>query len=164
MNRIKQFIWAITSSFKKIDEEPLNKYLNKLELEEFNKLSKAEKHHCIRVCKDSINKYKDNELIDIKRLAKITLLHDVGKNKEHTNIFEKSYIVILDKITKGKLKSHQKNKKIYIYYNHQIESINILKKIGGYDKDFIEAIKNHHNDKSINNIYLNILKKYDDKN
>ena len=164
MNRIKQLIWAITSSFKKINNEVLSKYLNEKELKEFNKLSNSEKHHCIRVCNNSIDEFRGNKCIQENKLAKITLLHDVGKNIKSLNVVDKSLIVILDKITKGKLKKYEKNKKVYIYYNHPKESVKILNRIGKYDLDFIEAVEKHHCKGIYDNIYLQILKKYDDRN
>ena len=162
--RIKQFLWAINSIFKPIDHKLLEKYLNKDEEVIFNKLSRTEKHHSIRVCNKALNlcikQYVD---VDKNKLAKIALLHDIGKTYKRLNIIDKSLLVILNKISKGKIKKYDFNKKIDIYYNHGKKSASILKQFNVYDIEFLEAIENHHYSNIKDNLYLNILKKCDDE-
>lgn len=161
--RVKQFIWDITSRFKPIDEDIIKRYLNKEEENIFNKLSKSEKHHSIRVCKDALHKIDKNN-IDENKLAKIALLHDVGKSLGRLNLIDKSIIVILDKITRGKLKKYDYNRKIDTYYNHPKKSVDLLSSINEYDDEFIEAIKKHHYKNIESNIYLKIVRECDDNN
>lgn len=161
--RVKQFIWGITSRFKPIDEDIIKRYLDKEEENIFNKLSNSEKHHSIRVCKDAL--YKGNkENVDKDKLAKIALLHDVGKTLGKLNLIDKSVIVILDKVTRGKLKKYDYNGKIDIYYNHPEKSVDLLTNINEYDDEFIEAIKKHHYKNIESNIYLKIVRECDDNN
>ena len=161
MYRLKQFIWACIAPLKSIDYNLLNRYLTKKEKRLFKQLKISEQQHSIRVCNKALE-LKDNSYdIDKGKLAKIALLHDVGKGKCSLNIFEKSIIVVLDKVTKGKIEE-VKNKKIDIYYNHPHESVRMLKKINKYDNEFLEAIENHHTKNRINNKYLEILIKCDD--
>jgi hypothetical protein len=54
-------------------------------------------------------------------------------------------------------------KKIDVYYNHGRKSAKILREINKYDKDFLEAIENHHHEVMGDNMYLNMLKKCDDE-
>lgn len=163
--RVKQFIWAITAPFKPINEEILNKYLNKEEKVLFNKLGKSDKHHSIRVCKDALNTYSNKTNIDEKKLAKIALLHDIGKSEHKLNVIDKSALVILDKFMNGNLIRYSNNKKIDLYYNHPKKSINMLKKSSGiYDREFLEAIEKHHYKSVGSNIYLKIIKECDDNN
>lgn len=164
--RIKQFYWAITSNLKEVDSNIISKYLNKEEEEAFNKLKTSEKHHCVRVCNDAINMAKEeNNNINEKKLAKIALLHDVGKCGSPLNVFEKSIMVLLDRFTKGKLRNYTHLKKVDTYYNHPLKSAKILKKISSYDDEFLEAIARHH-EKSYTekNRYLEIIKKCDNMN
>lgn len=163
MYRIKQFIWALNSIFKPIDQKLLCKYLNKEEEALFNKLSKSERHHSIRVCNKALDlcEYKH---LDKDKLAKLALLHDIGKITKKLNLIDKSVLVIINKISKGKIEKYNSIKKIDIYYNHGKKSVKILKEFNKYDKDFLEAIENHHHYNKIkDNIYLNILKKCDDE-
>ena len=103
--RVKQFLWAIVSHFKEVDYKYVDKFLDSKEKELFNKLKHNEKHHSIRVCKDAINILREKNIeIDDKKIAKLSLLHDIGKGEHSLNIFEKSTLVILNKITNGKLR------------------------------------------------------------
>lgn len=162
MYRLKQFIWAINSIFKPIDQILLNKYLNKKEEKIFNKLRKSEKHHSIRVCNKALS-ICDDKYINKNKLAKIALLHDVGKSTISLSLIDKSVLVFLNKISNGKIEKYNFIKKVDIYYNHGRNSAEILKKYNKYDRDFLEAIENHHYKNINNNKYLSILKKCDDE-
>ena len=163
--RVKQFIWAITAPFIPINEEILNKYLNKEEKILFDKLCTSDKHHSIRVCKDALNIYSNKTNIDERKLAKIALLHDIGKSEHKLNVIEKSALVVLDGFMNGKFIKYSNNKKVDLYYNHPKKSINMLKKSNGvYDKEFLEAIEKHHYKNIGSNIYLKIIKECDDNN
>lgn len=161
--RIKQFFWGVTSSFKPIDKKILEKYLNKDEEKFFKKLSISEQHHSIRVCKDALE-MKSDKGIDGKKLAKIALLHDIGKIGTRLTIIDKSIIVILDKVTRGRLERYKNIKKIDMYYNHAKKSVDLLARIDKYDYEFLEAIEKHHYKNIGSNIYLKIIKECDDKN
>lgn len=166
MNRIKQLIWAITSKYKDIDKSYLNEYLNNKEIDVFYKLNKMEQHHSIRVCRDSIE-YISNiqeKNFDINKMAKIALMHDIGKINKSLNVFEKCLVVILDKVTGGKMRSYTNIKIFDVYYNHAKMSCDVLKSIGNYDEEFIQAIAKHHSDSTWDNKYLHILKEMDDRN
>ena len=161
--RVKQFIWAITAKFRPIDKDLIDKYLNKEEKKLFNQLRFSDRHHCIRVCNDALERYKQED-IDKNKLAKIALLHDVGKVSSSLNIIDKSVIVILDKITKGKLRKYNSNRKIDTYYNHPKKSVDLLNNINKYDNEFLEAIEKHHYKEIGSNLYLKIVKECDDNN
>ena len=125
----------------------------------------SEKHHCVRVCNDAINMAREDNNINEKKLAKIALLHDVGKCGSPLNVFEKSIMVLLDRFTKGRLRNYTHLKKVDTYYNNPLKSAKILKKISSYDDEFLEAIARHH-EKSYTekNKYLEIIKKCDNMN
>lgn len=165
--RIKQFWWGFVSLYKKIDYEFLKKYLNEEELLLFNKLKINDKHHSIRVCKDAIqfnNSLECNEKLDEIKLGKAALLHDIGKSILHLSLIDKSVIVILNKISKGKIKKYKKNKKVNIYYNHPEEGYKILNE-RGYSKDILEVIRYHHKkEKNSKNEFLKIVSYCDDRN
>ena len=122
MYRVKQFLWAIISFFKKIDDNILEKYLDSKEIELFMKLKKSEQHHSIRVCKDSLKMCEINNLNKYK-MAKISLLHDIGKIEGSLNVIEKSILVIMNKLTKGKMKNIKNNKKIVAHLDYHLFKI-----------------------------------------
>lgn len=168
--RIKQFYWHIVSNWIEVDKKLIKKYLNKDEIEIFNRLKTSEKHHCVRVCNDAMEKIKKEKIdIDKDKLGKVALLHDVGKISKSLNVVDKSLLVILDKATNGKLKKYTNIKKIDVYYNHPKKGVNILKRLDNYDREFLDVVEKHHeNNKKNNNrksnIYLDIIKECDDKN
>ena len=175
--RIKQFIWAIKSLYKSIDNKYIEQYLDKDEIKLFSLLKKSDKHHCIRVSKDiwnyidNINRVEevsDEISVDIEinkdRILKLALLHDIGKIKRPLNIIEKSIIVILDKITKGRIKKYDNIESINIYYNHAKVGADILRKSSKYDDEFLEIIENHHMKSYTSNKLLQIVQYYDSRN
>ena len=131
--RVKQFVWALKSLSEDIDIEYVNKFLNKREKNLFNKLKKTDKQHCIRVSKDAVHLSKGKN-INLNRVAKVALLHDIGKGEYGLNIIEKSVLVILNKMTKGKLKKYDSIKAVDSYYNHAERGANLLKRFNTYDK------------------------------
>jgi putative nucleotidyltransferase with HDIG domain len=161
--RVKQFIWALKAMRENIDVEYVNKYLNTNEKELFNKLKKTDKQHCIRVSKDVV-KYSKLANISTHRVAKVALLHDIGKGYYGLNIIEKSVLVILNKVTKGKLKKYNNIKAIDSYYNHAKKGADLLKKFNKYDKEFLDSIRYHHSNKKISNKLLDIIRESDNKN
>ena len=167
LKRIKQFYINATDLMKNEDYDYVKRKLNNEEYKLFNKILKSEQKHSVRIAKE-IEFIIDNNLIDDidiienkNLLIKAALLHDIGKSKQKVNIIEKSIIVILNKLTKGRLKKIQKSKKIQCYYNHSEYSYNLLKDI--IEDDLIlNIIKNHHN--NTDNKYINFFKQIDDNN
>lgn len=161
--RVKQFIWAIKSLADDVDTEYVNKFLNKNERKLFNRLRKTDKQHCIRVSKDAVSLSKDKH-IDVNRVAKVALLHDIGKSEYSLNVFEKSILVILNKVSKGKLKRFDDFKAVDSYYNHAAKGANILKEVNIYDKEFLDTVRYHHDSKIHGSKLLEIIRESDNKN
>lgn len=165
--RVKQFIWGFMSLYKKIDYDYINKYLNEEDLLLFNRLKVNDKHHCVRVCKDAIkfnSTLNKNEKVEEVKLARAALLHDVGKSVLHLSLIDKSIIVILDRITKGKIRKYKNNRKINIYYDHPKEGYEILKE-KGYSEEILEVVRDHHKKTySKDNRFLHIIAYCDNRN
>ena len=165
--RVKQFIWGFTSLFKEIDYKYVTKFLNEKEIKIFNTLKHNDKHHSIRVCKDSIKMRNDLNIdVDLYKLGRAALLHDVGKGSKHLSLFEKSAVVLLDKFSNGKIKKYDNIKQINVYYNHPKIGLDILKE-NGFEKDteLLQVVRYHHSKNLIkDNKILNIIKVCDDKN
>lgn len=165
MNRVKQFFSYAIAKLDINDKMYIEKHLNDDEIALFNKLSIHEQKHSVNVARDVESECKINliDLDDSRNLVRTALLHDIGKIKVPLNIIDKSIVVILDKITKSKIKEIKNIKKIYIHYNHGYEGYKILKKINENDQ-VLFMVKNHHNKELKDNLELNILKKCDDRN
>ncbi|QBD83836.1 HDIG domain-containing protein [Clostridium tetani] len=160
--RIKQFYLNLIDRMKIEDEIFVDKYLTRYEKELFKKLSKSDQKHSVRVAysikSNCINKNKDRYYTE--RLIKIALLHDIGKINCNLNVLDKSILVILDCLTKGKLRNLSNIKKINTYYNHGEIAFHMLK-YKGYDNQFLDIIRNHHSRNYVSNEELNMLKSSD---
>jgi len=156
--RIKQFFWGITARVSLEDIEFVKEYLNKDELNLFIKLEVYDQAHCIRTAKEVKRIYLEKKMSN-DFLVKAALLHDIGKVEGKLSLIDKSILVILDRLTKGKIKEFKNFKKIDMYYNHPAKGYNILKKFD-YDDRFLYLIRNHHN-KSIKDKELEVLIKCD---
>lgn len=116
-----------------------------------------------RVSKDAVHLSKGKN-INLNRVAKVALLHDIGKGEYGLNIIEKSVLVILNKMTKGKLKKYDSIKAVDSYYNHAERGANLLKRFNTYDKEFLDTIRYHHSNKIQGNKLLDIIKESDNRN
>lgn len=166
--RVKQFFRAITAKLENDELILIHEYLSEKEKNLFFKLAKSEQKHSVLVAKDVLKSIKQHNLnydIDEKKMVKVALLHDIGKIECRLNPIDKSILVILDKISNGKIRT-VKNEKIYLYYNHPMIGYELLKDFN-YEDDFLLLIKNHHmkyDEIDKDNIELMILKKCDDNN
>jgi putative nucleotidyltransferase with HDIG domain len=144
---VKQFVWSLSFKLNKREEEFLIKYLSNTEYNLFRGLAIAEQKHSIRVAQDVekvCRKYIEGGIkIDEEQLLKAALLHDIGKIYGKLNAIEKSIMVILNKLTKGKIKRYSYIKKINVYYNHAEMGANMLKQYN-IDESIVYLIRNHH--------------------
>jgi putative nucleotidyltransferase with HDIG domain len=161
--RVKQFYWSIVSKIDSKDKEFIDKYLNKQEKVLFTTLAAYEQKHSINVSEAVIKACRENN-INNKALVKVALLHDIGKTYKKLNPIEKSLMVVLDSISKGKLKRYNRFKKVDVYYNHGDKGYNMLKNTGNYDERFLYLVKNHHNSFIVGDKELDILRTCDNKN
>lgn len=157
--RIKQFVWAITAKINREEEEFINHYLSEKEKQLFFRLRVYEQKHSLRVAYELKKRAEKGQEIEYIRLG---LLHDIGKSKYPLNPIEKSIIVVLDRLTKGKIKKMNHWKMVKCYYHHGTISDHLLRELGSYPPLFLEAIKDHHQLKKSSNKLLTALKECDD--
>ncbi|MBU3161729.1 HDIG domain-containing protein [Clostridium frigoris] len=160
--RIKQFYRSMVAKIEDKDVDFLKNHLKTYELLLFNQLPIYEQKHCINVARD-VELTCTRKKIQSLFLIKVALLHDIGKIYSTMNPIDKAIMVILSKITNGKIRMYSKFKNVNMYYNHGEIGCKLLKQYG-YDDRFLFLIKNHHNNNIIDDIELNILKECDDKN
>lgn len=165
--RVKQFYINVTDLMKREDYDYVRNILNDEEYKLFIKLLKSEQKHSVRIAKD-IEYIIDNKLIndiDIvsnkELLVKSAIVHDIGKIRKRLNVFDKSIIVILNKLTDGKLKNIKISKKVQCYYNHSEYSYEILKEMN-QENLLLDIVRYHHSDDKRN--IIKFFKEIDDKN
>ncbi len=144
IQRVKQFIYAITAKMTAEDKKFVKTYLNEKEQELFFKLKVYEQTHCLRVAKSMITIGGGKNVAEEKEAIRIGLLHDIGKIKYPLNPIEKSIIVVLDKLTRGKIKQVKALKMVKCYYDHPKMSYELLCNLGDYEEEFLQVIKRHH--------------------
>lgn len=162
-HRIKQFFLYFNFKITKEDTDFIHKYLSYDQIQLFKKLKVCEQKHSINVAKSVEQICEEQALKNKDQLVLASLLHDIGKIEYSLNLIDKSILVILDKIFRGKLKKYKNIKAIDIYYNHPEKGYNILKNIG-INNRVLYLVKNHHNNNITEDKELNILKKIDDQN
>lgn len=157
--RIKQFVWTIVAKINREEQALINACLSDREKQLFKKLKVYEQKHSLRVAYHLKGKAGKDQEIEYIRLG---LLHDIGKSKYPLNPVEKSIIVILDALTKGKIKKMKHFKMVKCYYDHSAISYDLLKASGEYSDLFLEAIRDHHHQTKSSNELLKALKECDD--
>lgn len=167
--RVKQFVWAAFSKVNEEDKAYIRRNLDNDEQKLFYLLSVSEQKHSMRVAKEIERQYEiveKQQRLNINKGAfvRIGLLHDIGKITKKLNIFDKSILVILNKLAGDKMRQFTRIKKLDVYYNHAGKGYDILRKLGKYDDRMLYLVRNHHNNDIINDIELNILKHADNLN
>ena len=118
-------------------------HLSKEECEWFLKLKVYEQRHCIDVA-HLLNDWSHGQ----NEMIRLGLLHDIGKSVYPLNPIEKSLIVVLDYLSKGKIQKYQKLKMVKCYYQHGELGYHILKQLGIEEQCFLEQVRNHHQNHS----------------
>lgn len=154
---------AVTAKVSLEEWDFVRLYLNTKEQALFEKLQLSEQKHSINVATDIAKEMMDEDINKVF-LIRLGLLHDIGKIHVKLGPVGKGVIVILDKLTRGKLKKYGQYKKINSYYNHGEIGCKILRGIDNYHEGFLEIIKNHHYDSLKDNPFLDVLQKHDNNN
>ena len=137
--RLKQFFNAMTAKITEADRKFYKKYLSHQEVMLFEKLKHYDQKHSLQVAYLIEEKTSGNP-----KMIKAGLLHDIGKQVYPLGPFQKGIMVILDRLTKGRIKSLNKWKMVRGYYEHPDFGYQILEKEACYDEEFLELIKCHH--------------------
>ena len=130
--RIKQFVSAVTAKITQEDVDFVRTYLGQSERELFFRLKPYEQKHCIEVA-TKLKRMTHND----REMIRLGLLHDVGKTVYPLNPIEKSIIVVLDRISRGKIKKYSNCKMVKCYYEHPHIGYHLMKNQGNYDEEGI---------------------------
>jgi putative nucleotidyltransferase with HDIG domain len=137
------------SIYTKADEAFARSYLNIQEMALFNQLPGFEKKHAVVVARkmlDAAQRYPD---LDQRKLARLGLLHDIGKVAERNSILTKSILVIVRFFLPGLYnrladigKEHPRFRRFYIHKHHGAVGAELLEKIGE-SSEILSIIKKH---------------------
>lgn len=135
--RLKQFYCGMFCRYTKADKAFAGSYLNIQEMALFNQLPGFEKKHSVVVARKMLEAIHGKHEFDERKMAKLGLLHDIGKVLEHNSIFTKSVLVIMrfffpglyDRLADGG-ENHPIFKRFYIHKHHGEVGARLLEKIG----------------------------------
>jgi hypothetical protein len=136
--RVRQFF---SGMFGRVSEEELGlvrKYLSERQQELFFRLPRHEQHHAACVGRDILKEYGEAE----RELIIAGFLHDIGKIDSGLNIFNKSIMVLLNKVFPGAITKLEHIGIVNAYFNHPLLAVKLLK---GEDERLIYYVLNHHN-------------------
>ena len=147
--RFRQFYFGMFSKYTKADEAFARSYLNSLEWALFCQLPGFEKKHCVVVARKMLDLALYNPELDRDKLAKLGLLHDIGKIAERNSIMTKSVLVILRFFLPfaynwlaERGKDHPCFKRFYIHKHHGAVGAKMLERIGE-SSEFLSIIAKH---------------------
>lgn len=158
--RIKQFFLALTAKLDDQDRALIRRYLTDEEQKLFSQLRIYDQKHSINVARRIIN---IEDMDHDEFLIRAGLLHDIGKSKYPLNPFEKGVIVILDKLSRGKIRRVRRLKIVKCYYEHAEIGYTLLRETGVYCDSFLTLIREHHSKEGTEDKRLIYLKACDDQ-
>ena len=147
--RAKQFFVGIFSFYTKKDDVFARNFLTIQEMALFSRLPGFEKKHSVRVAKRMLKIAHGNRELDSRQIARIGLLHDIGKVVEHNSTFTKSILVIIrfffPSFYDWLAERGEKNirfRRFYIHKHHGRVGAELLSKLGT-PADILSIINTH---------------------
>lgn len=156
--RIKQFIATRNTNLTYLEVDFVRKYLNLQEQIIFFRMKGFDQHHALLVAQKCLEKTRDIEWIDKPKMAKVALLHDIGKSSTNISGNLRAFYVILDSFGKGKLLnivSKQNSiftlrRKLYILKEHGRIGRKMLEDIDCNDYELLQSVEMHHKKPEVN--------------
>lgn len=164
--RLKQFWFALSATMKEEDKLFVYQNLNVREAAVFFTLPDYEQKHSVVVAHKMAELAHGIQNIDQRKIARLGLLHDIGKVGARLSIFDKSLLVIMRRILPPIYDSLARwgsgsraffyLKKFYVHKHHGEEGARLLAKIGEA-QDLVDEIRRHDGPISEHDVYLKIL-------
>jgi len=168
--RLKQFWFALSSKMSEEDRLFAYQHLNIKEAALFFSLPEFEQKHGVVVAKKMLITVKGAKNMKLRKLARLGLLHDIGKSAARLSIFDKSILVVFHKILSplydlmAGLGKNERSlgilRKFYVHKHHGEIGAEILLKIAE-EKDIVEEIRSHDYPYDSHDIYMKILDRAD---
>ncbi|SHI56960.1 HD domain-containing protein [Propionispora hippei] len=151
-SRVKQVISALTARISRQEEEFVNRYLHPGEQALFWGMSLAEQRHALNVTYTALG-FSGQTAIDIRRLIRCALLHDVGKRQGDINTAGKIMAVLAHSLAPGWAEAWGRQGRgafpanlrhaFYIYFNHAERGASLLSQ-AGTEPEIVEIVRRHH--------------------
>lgn len=140
--RIRQLLRYIYPNLKKEDINFAKQFLTREEFILFNNMISYDKKHSINILRDVL---KEDQLKDNKKMIKLALLHDIGKEKSIGIIKRISYVLF---------------KNVQSLKEHPKKAYDLLKAL---DEELANLALGHHNNKT-EDFLMKKFQEIDDKN
>jgi len=147
--RLKQFWFGMFAQYTKGDEAFAHSYLNLQEFSLFNQLPSFEKKHAVVVAKKMLDFIRVSKEFDERKIARLGLLHDIGKVSERNSVWTKSILVIIRYFFPGWYEAlaergltDERWRRFYIHKHHGAVGAELLAKIGE-SSEILSIIKKH---------------------
>jgi len=147
--RFRQFLFAMFSRYSRADEAFTRSYLNIEEMALFNQLPGFEKKHAVTVARKMLAAVFGRPEFDETKIAKLGLLHDIGKVLERNTILSKSMLVSIrfffpafyDRLARSGEKD-LRFRRFYLHRHHGDAGARLLEKIGE-PEEILSIIRQH---------------------
>lgn len=156
--RLKQYWVGMFACYKKEDEKFAQHYLTIQEMSLFNQLPDFEKKHGVVVARKMLALAPKPSQLDERKLARLGLLHDIGKVMERNTITTKSLLVIirfiwpkLYQLLAARGEHDLRWRRFYVHRHHGELGAHMLEKIG-VSGDILSALAQH--DPHANPLYV----------
>ena len=135
--RAKQFYFGMFARYTKQDETYARGHLTIQEMSLFNQLPPFEKKHAVVVAEKMVKLGRHHPELDLRKLARLGLLHDIGKILERNSVMTKSWLVIIRYFLPGlynylaqKGQEKLRWRRFYVHKHHGEIGAHLLEKIG----------------------------------
>lgn len=174
LQRVKQFLSAITARISKDDAAFVRQELTAAEQVLFWRMNLPDQRHALNVAYTASKMTQSWPQADSKLLLTAALLHDVGKVKGDVSTWDKIIAVLAAGIAPnwaqrwGRLGRGSKLDNLrhafYIYFNHAFRSAELLR-TAGTDQRVIDIVSKHHKaPTNSDSLELVLLRQADDLN
>ncbi len=148
-HRLVQFCFGMFSFYTRADEAFARSFLKIEEMALFNQLPSFERKHSVRVAKRMLKIAHGRHDLDERKIARLGLLHDIGKLAERNSIITKSILVIIRFFSPNfynrlaeEGKRNPRFRRYYIHKHHGAVGAELLEKIGE-SSEIISIIAKH---------------------
>jgi len=150
--RIRQYLATRKSKLSYLEIDFVRKYLNHQEQILFFRMKGFDQRHGITVANKCLEKTLEVNWINKTQMARVALLHDIGKSSADIGVNYRVLYVLLGAIAKGKLlKSLAKKnsrialkRKLFVLDNHGLLGAKMLMDVGCTDNEVLQVVAKHH--------------------
>lgn len=150
--RIRQVWAALTANVGEEDRQFVRRWLSAAEEALFWGMNLPDQYHSLAVARTALALAQPRQDINARLLARLALLHDVGKVKGDVSTWDKILTVLLHRLAPGARRWGQEGRggrlanvrhAIHVYYHHPERSARLLRAAGA-GEELAALVRRHH--------------------